>query len=720
MTLTRKIRIGAEAAWQARRLRHAAPGLAVRVARDAGNVCDLTDVIPGAGIRAVSFDFFDTLAFRRHLTLDQVQAKTAALAADLVPADPDRAARAIYAARGRCAMIAKRRMMAAGRGDEPRLADVFDRALAGLVPDADERARLAARLVALEAEIELRNLEPNEEAVPALRAMKAAGLMVLITSDMYFTGAEMARIVDAMGFAPFVDRLFVSADWGVTKARGGLYDVVARETGLPPASILHLGDNWMSDAVRARERGFPALHYVNAAEQGAERMATLRAAQPASAPRRRAQLSRRYGVADTAPLTGLDAIVDRVIGPACGLFVADVLMAAERRRASDIYFLTRDGTIFHDIARAARAAIPGLFGGGARLRLLSASRATGFFLDPRPTPGALIPGTEHLMQGPFTLARLFALTGVSEADLAGCKPAHRARIAAELETESEHPFRQLMAESPAFRAALAAAQGRGHALVRAYLAQEGLLAAENPVLADIGYSGSWAVQLSALAEAEEGAGRAPPRCEFRFFASNRFFAGNLRQLHPAIEMVPGFMIDHREGAGLRAALNFAWLEPFLVDPDHGVMRGYTPGPPIVADFAPPDHAPEVQAALTARRARIVDRAAGVIDDLLRHPGDLATLRDMVRDRLLRLADRPTRAEARAMAALTHQRGMAELAHQPIARAFWPNRLPAKVKWLRDNDFWVQGSLSLSRMGAVSRLMALHPALDPLPEGRANR
>ena len=716
-----RLRLGAERLLVDRRLRAAAPPSLPRVPKDDNNIFSLHDAAVVDGVRAVSFDLFDTLATRTRLSLDQVFAKTADLAADLVPGDRARVIRRIRGARGFTAEALKRELQARGEGDEPSLEAIFNCALAPVVADPADRRRIARRLVEVETEVELRNLAPNPEAEPALRAVRASGRKVIVTSDMYLPGAAIARLLDALGLARFVDHLFVSSDHGVTKAGGGLFGVVAAATGLAPDQILHLGDNWHSDVVMARTAGFRALHYVNADWQAAAQMLARQSAQPIGDRLRRASLARRYGLVTDRGFDSLEDIIDGLIGPAAGLFVADTLAAAERRGSSDVYFLTRDGTLFLDIAAAARQRGTALPAPGARLHRLATSRSTGAHLRaPSAGTGGLISDTTYLTEGGFSTRALFGLYGLTPQDFAACPARLRKQIRDALAAPGEGAFRGLM-EVPAFRRTLRRHLADRRAEVAAHLDQEGLLSARAPVLADIGYSGTWAKQLSCLFEALGRHGAALPSCEFRFFASNRHFDGNLARLHPAIDLVPGVLLDHRDGPCLSASLNFAWLEPFFVDPDLGALTGFARRERRVDPvFADPGLPPEALAALRARRARIVDRGAAFLDDLLRHEGDLCTLRDILRAGLVRLAERPTPREVRAINAMPHQRGRARGARQPIARRVYPNRLGAKLAHLKANDYWVQGCLSLSGLGALNPLLRLHPGVGRIQPQEAAR
>ncbi|MBE3640153.1 HAD-IA family hydrolase [Mangrovicoccus algicola] len=676
--------------------------------RDDNNVFSLHELEGFADVDVVSFDFFDTLFFREHLCMDQVFAKTAQLGAALVDAPREEVFRALSACRGYGSFQLKRQMQAAGKGDEPRLCDIFARALAPFVADPAERARLAHRLVELETGIELSNLVPNAEAAPVLRNLKLLGRRVIVVSDMYLPAASLAKVLAAHGLDGHVDDLIVSSEFGRTKNSGDLFEVVADRCGVPRERVLHVGDNWNNDCVRPRERGFRSVHYYNHDQENEVRRVSGLHALPRPGSVRARELRRDHGLADPRSLSSLDRVVSQVIAPAAALFVHDVLTRAVRRRSSHLFFLTRDGTIFREIAEAMVAAAPSLYPLEAEFRTLATSRATGALLGFTPTDSDyLYITTEYLSEVKFSFARFRRIFGVSDSDFHALSEATRSHVDWLGDDMGIDGFRDLYWGWDDFRRLVQSSVHRKTALVTGYLEQEGLFRAHNPLLVDIGYSGTWGKQISPALEKRERMGLpVPDEIGFEFFATNRFFTGNVGRMHPSITMGPGRILDHRRTDLALACLNYAWLEPFFLDPTLGKLDGFeAQGGRIRPRFRDPAFTVAERARIEGLRHALVGRCAQFAGDLLAREGTVEELRRLVQDRMVRLVGYPRRGEVGAINSLAHERGMETVKAQEIAPHFWPNNFRAKINYLMMNDHWIQGSLSRSHMGVLNHALA---------------
>lgn len=690
----------------AERTRRAEAALPPPVGRDENNMFSLQEVVGVPDVDVISFDFFDTLFFREHLCLAQVFEKTAQLGARLVPGDRDRALQALYAARGFPARQLKHGMQMRGEGDEPPLAATFERVLRPLVDDLELRKVIADELVGIETEIELRNLEPNERLHAVLRNLKLLGRRIIITSDMYLPGSSIRKIVEKHGIDRYVDELIVSCDYGITKNSGDLFRVVIEKAGVPPDRILHVGDNWNNDVVQARGHGLKAFHYFNHDRETQVRRVESIHNLPCPTSVRQGRIRRAFNLAKKAPLTSLDEVIEQVIGPACALFMHDVLHRASRRNTSDIYFLTRDGTIFKEIADAMKAEIPALYPARAAHRILACSRATGVLLGVRRTDSDyLYINTEYLTERKFSFEGFLDLYLIPRDRVAALPGETLGFIDHVGDAMSIEQFRDLYWSYPGFQDLVMEVLERRRAPITAYLAQIGLFEAHNPILVDIGYSGTWGKQISATLEKMEFEGRSLPNMEFEFFASNRFFTGNVQQLHPSLTMRPGRILDHRSIRYLTIALNYCWLEPFFLDPALGKLEGFSDGNDIRPVFAEPRWKPADRARIESLRSKLIRRCVKFADDLLRHEGDVEEIRREVLDRLVALVGTPRRAEALALNALSHERGMKSVDEQEIAIHLSPFGLRRKLVYMIENDYWVQGSLARSGLGFLNGYMA---------------
>lgn len=115
------------------------------------------------------------------------------------------------------------------------------------LPD-DTVQRWKAREMELEEEL----LVPRNDMVEAFNYAKRQGKTVCLTSDMYYSKFDMARLLASKGIMG-AERIFVSCDWKSSKGNGGLFrPLVDFAEG---RSILHIGDNANGDGTAPRALG---------------------------------------------------------------------------------------------------------------------------------------------------------------------------------------------------------------------------------------------------------------------------------------------------------------------------------------------------------------------------------------------------------------------------------------------------------------------------------
>ncbi|MGB0903416.1 MAG: hypothetical protein ACPGVJ_00835, partial [Mangrovicoccus sp.] len=371
-----------------------------------------------------------------------------------------------------------------------------------------------------------------------------------------------------------------------------------------------------------------------------------------------------------------------------------------------------DGTIFKQIADAMIAAAPSLYPDAAPRKILASSRATGVILSStQRNPDYFYANTEYLTEQPFSydnFCKVFQLP----LDQIATLPDHcQARIERVKHDPSLEAFRDLYWHGWGFSDRLHWRLDELRETMLRYLDEQGLFTARNPVIVDIGYSATWGKQITPALEERQNQHLPIANMLFSFFATNRFFPGNIKEFHPSISVDPGHILDHRDLGCLSIGLNYSWLEPFFLDPSLGKLEAFSSGKTVNAQFAPSRYSTAKQAELNYLRTAITQRAARFAEDLLRHPGDVPELRRLVQARLIRLIGRPRRCEVAAINQLSHERGMASTDRQRIALLISPRNLPAKLRYLMDNDYWVQGTLTRSYMGVINRLTDWRYARD---------
>jgi HAD superfamily hydrolase (TIGR01509 family) len=90
------------------------------------------------------------------------------------------------------------------------------------------------------------------DALPALRALRAAGVRIAAAGNMPAAFEALVR--------PHVDVTGSSARWGVAKPDPAFFARLAGELGLPPGRVAYVGDRVDNDVRGARAAGMLAVH----------------------------------------------------------------------------------------------------------------------------------------------------------------------------------------------------------------------------------------------------------------------------------------------------------------------------------------------------------------------------------------------------------------------------------------------------------------------------
>lgn len=100
----------------------------------------------------------------------------------------------------------------------------------------------------------------NPEVVRLVRELQAREVPVVITSNTARQGRSWQRFFTEQG-GPSFQHVVTSCEVGVAKPHPEIFRQAARLLGLPPSSILHVGDRWDLDVEGARSAGLgPALY----------------------------------------------------------------------------------------------------------------------------------------------------------------------------------------------------------------------------------------------------------------------------------------------------------------------------------------------------------------------------------------------------------------------------------------------------------------------------
>ncbi|UAK24995.1 glycosyltransferase [Sphingomonas nostoxanthinifaciens] len=182
----------------------------------------------------------------------------------------------------------------------------------------------------------------------------AQGKPVFIASDMYLDSDTIVAMLTKCGIAGW-DSFFLSSARGLKKDTGRLYPLLIERAallGYPADQILHIGDNWEGDVVRARAAGLHAARFLPLYENRAQ-------AFPLSS-RHLGELSQigrlwnsfrtqacRLWQAEDPGLAGhiYTRLGFELTGPLAAMMAMHVRAQADRLGATKIVFMARDGRI---------------------------------------------------------------------------------------------------------------------------------------------------------------------------------------------------------------------------------------------------------------------------------------------------------------------------------------------------------------------------------------
>ena len=185
--------------------------------------------------KVVSFDFFDTLAYRRSVSHYQMW-KTESSAYFLCRAKAEVVARLL----NRIKKI-----------PEVSESNIYDRMPHHWGLD-------------FEIELELRNLLPNPVTISLLKKAVSDGRTVCIISDTHYRETDVKRFLYHLGI-PEV-KIFTSGEFLLTKSKG-LFSEVQKNLDVLYSDWIHIGDNHQSDILSPRRLGIKTIQYPSMKSQ---------------------------------------------------------------------------------------------------------------------------------------------------------------------------------------------------------------------------------------------------------------------------------------------------------------------------------------------------------------------------------------------------------------------------------------------------------------------
>lgn len=206
--------------------------------------------------RLLTIDLFDTLLLRGiRPEIARFKALADRLETMIECREQNISAAAILEARLLCSRLAYQAASPVQSAREAKIEDVLRMQVACLAM----QPRMQKDFLDHELALEAASLCVNRPLVNACRRLMTNGLRMAIVSDMYLDAPSLRRLLRHHGLDDFAENVYVSAEFGVSKASGHLFGVVAERETTPYSAMLHVGDNFRADYLAPRRHGMDAI-----------------------------------------------------------------------------------------------------------------------------------------------------------------------------------------------------------------------------------------------------------------------------------------------------------------------------------------------------------------------------------------------------------------------------------------------------------------------------
>ncbi|CAK8713535.1 Haloacid dehalogenase superfamily, subfamily IA [Candidatus Electronema halotolerans] len=286
------------------------------------------------GVKYFCFDYFDTLAVRE-IEPEYSKQLAARLHSQLLASKmpPEQ----LYALRQQIERELCEASAAAG-GELEFYMQPFIRAYRqklleqlGYLAQLRDAERFTKIILALETTVEKTVQQPCAEAVQVLAWLRQQGFQTVLVSDFYLPSRCFTEMLANLSLDGQFDHIYISADHGLAKSSGRLYEKICQDLNCQPDELLMIGDNPHSDVKQAQENGLRCLHLLNPAQK-----AFYKQWQPAQldAPDKARQ---RFNKA--AAESGLF----KETGTSLWLFTWNLLQNLLQQQTQDVFFFSKEG-----------------------------------------------------------------------------------------------------------------------------------------------------------------------------------------------------------------------------------------------------------------------------------------------------------------------------------------------------------------------------------------
>lgn len=214
---------------------------------------DIIDTINSKKIKCVSIDIFDTALLRPFYYPTDVFVILNKSFSDMCPSEK----RSFSELRTRAEeTLRKEKIYDDPQKEDISLDDIYEK----IAELCNVDKAVLKNLQKLECKSELKFCRARKSILNIYKAALQLGKKIYFTSDMYLDKNFMKTLLEKNGYRDFSD-ILVSCEEDASKRTGKLFEILIEKCGCSNNEIIHIGDNWESDVVKAKSAGIKAFFY---------------------------------------------------------------------------------------------------------------------------------------------------------------------------------------------------------------------------------------------------------------------------------------------------------------------------------------------------------------------------------------------------------------------------------------------------------------------------
>ncbi|GAB1539383.1 hypothetical protein NUACC21_20490 [Scytonema sp. NUACC21] len=429
------------------------------------------------------------------------------------------------------------------------------------------------KMMHLECVLESELIRPVPMAKKLIQAARDQGKRVVFVSDMYLPPEFIKEQLVRHSFWVQGDELYVSHEYGKSKATGQLFQELIRRQGISPGQVSHCGNDLRVDVQGAKKVGLKAQHFnegnLNRYEEILESYSSATEGL-SSALAGASRLTRLQVPVSSSKEEALRDVAAGVVAPILVGYVLWVLQQAQMMGLKRLYFVSRDGQILLEIARR----LVGKLEVSCELRYIYGSRLAWNMpavasLD-RKQASEMLQRSSWILDGTtdVSIRDFFARVCIAPEEISDClasvgfKEEDWFRILSPREQQALHP---LLQNDKVIELILQKAEQKRQLLMK-YLEQEGMLDSTTKGLVDVGWFGSSYDSLVALLNPEGATLNAGLFFGLRSNPKDNVYDPTKK----------GYFYDLRTRTGLSEGLPHLGMVPLemFCSADHGTVVGF--------------------------------------------------------------------------------------------------------------------------------------------------